>query len=88
MKRILFLGLVCVLSAGCGRGWLPLFRGAPCRGCAATSLPAPPQNTTNCVGCGTQSGYAPYENEIVYDSGAIVDDYYNNGVPPMTTLSE
>ncbi|MCA9129720.1 MAG: hypothetical protein KDB22_21690 [Planctomycetales bacterium] len=87
MKKIALFGLVCVLSSGCGRGWLPLHRGAPCHhGCPAPAVAAP---AANCAGCGTSTGYAPYDGEIVgssvIGSGALLDSgYYQEGIPLQT----
>lgn len=68
MKRIALLGLLLLLSSGCGRGWLPTLRGAACRGGCLTAAPAPLAANTGCADCANGYG-AAYNN---YDSGEII----------------
>jgi hypothetical protein len=95
MKKLAVLGLLIVLSSGCGRGWLPLSRGARCGDtCGANSLPAQP--AAGCAGCGSGygAGYSAYDGEVVdgsaYYGSSIVGDGYispapsGSTVPPMT----
>ena len=78
MKRIAFVGLLIVMTTGCGRGWLPTYwNGAPCNGC---SLPAPIHTNNGCNSCADGAvnlGYAPYEGEVI---GTGVDGYYDGQV--------
>jgi hypothetical protein len=95
MKKLAVIGLLVVLSSGCGRGWLPLTRGAPCGDTCGASLPAQP--SAGCVGCesGYGAGYSSYEGETMassgYYGGSVVGDGYISpapssgaAVPPMT----
>ncbi len=79
MRKIALLGLV-VLASGCGHGWLPLFRGAPCRSSCGTGAPAMPASyDSGCTNCGTSAGYSSdiggvmssdqYSGEIIGDTG-------------------
>ncbi len=80
MRQIALLGMLIVLSTGCGRSWMPyLFRGAPCQsGCGANApaLPAPLPADKGCTNCGNaaSAGYGVYEEEVVGG------DYYGSGV--------
>ncbi len=92
MKKLAVLGLLVVLSSGCGRGWLPLFRGAPCGDtCGANVLPAQPAG--GCVGCesGYGAGYSAYEGETIGSSGyygsSVVGDGYISPAPSGTTVA-
>ncbi len=88
MKRIALLGLI-VLFAGCGRCWLPIFRGAPCHsGCGLTAPALPASHETGCVGCanGVSAGYGSYDNEVysggdAYYDSAVVNNGIVGGVP-------
>ena len=84
MRKIALLGLLVVLGAGCGRGWLPLFRGAPCNSCAHAN-PAMPAPAPGCAPCGSRSGYGAYEGDVAgvegyYGAGVVGGDYYNGTV--------
>lgn len=78
MKKLALLGVLIVMSSGCGRGWLPMFRGAPCNG--NNCLPAP--MAANCNGCSPATmGYGGYENE--FSGGTYYGDeggYYDGGI--------
>ncbi|MFN3193297.1 MAG: hypothetical protein ACE361_22490 [Aureliella sp.] len=85
MKRIAFVSLLLICSAGCRGGLLSrLFHGEPCNGTCGLALPAP--TTTGCNSCATPSvtsGYPSYEGEYyggeVLD-GTVVDPYYGGVV--------
>ncbi len=87
MRKLVLLGLVCALTSGCGRGWLPMFRGAPCQG-TACGLNAPAMPTSydaGCSTCGTAAGYGSYDSGSVVSSdsyGGIVnsDSYYDGPI--------
>ncbi len=66
MKKLLVLSIAVAAFSGCGRGWLPLYQGAPCNTCA----PAP---QAACNDCGVTSGYAPYESDYIneYNLGPV-----------------
>ena len=91
MKKLAVLGLLVVLSTGCGRGWLPLFRGAPCGDTCGASLPAQP--AAGCVGCepGYGTGYSGYEGEVVgnsgYYSGPVIGDSYLAPSPSGSSMA-
>lgn len=92
MKKLAVFGLLVVLSSGCGRSWLPLFRGAPCGDtCGANTLPAQP--AAGCVGCaaGHGAGYSAYEDEVVGGSGyygsSLVGDGYISPAQGGTTIA-
>ena len=78
MKKLLLLGLLLSLSAGCGRGWLPCsFRGASCgNGGCIGAAPAVPQGCTACVE-GNAAGYGSYEGGV--SGGEIIGDSYYSG---------
>ena len=99
MKKLAVLGMLVVLTTGCGRGWLPIFRGAPCgtAGCVGAAHTLPPSIHGDCSDCGTNSvGYESYPGEVisgVYDGavigGGIINDsgYYGESVaPPMISM--
>lgn len=76
MKRIALLGLLLLLSSGCGRGWLPTRRGAACNGSCLTSAPIPASAGCNDCVTGYGAGYSGYDSgEIIGDSG-----YYGSTV--------
>ncbi len=79
MKKLVTVGLLIAFVAGCGRGWLPLYRGAPCRGCGLFRRPALVQPGP-CADCGTAAGYGDYEGAVsggeYYDGGTITQEYY------------
>ncbi len=96
MKKLAVLGLLVVLSSGCGRGWLPLYRGAPCGDtCGANVLPAQP--AAGCAGCesGYGTSYSAYEGEVIGSSGyygsSVIGEGYiapsisGTGVAPLTS---
>lgn len=79
MKKLLALTALVGTLTGCGQGWLPLYRGAPCNGCAP-SLPAAP--TAACTDCGTTSGYAQYDgfsDGYAADGQIVGGPYYSDG---------
>ena len=82
MRKFVLLGLLVALSTGCGRGWLPLFRGAPCYGtCGVPALPAALNTEAGCAGCGsTAASYGSYESEVpsgsYYGGETVVGDGY------------
>jgi hypothetical protein len=79
MKRIALLGVLVLLSSGCGRGWLPT-RGAACNAGCLTSAPAAhAQPTPGCSDCAAAGYGASYSG---YDSGQILGDtgYYENTI--------
>ncbi|MCC7336972.1 MAG: hypothetical protein IT422_17920 [Pirellulaceae bacterium] len=86
MRKVVLFGVVLALASGCGRGWLPLFRGAPCNnnGCCASAIPA--SYGSGCANCDSSAGYSDYQNEFsggdnysggsnYYSGGAITGDY-------------
>jgi hypothetical protein len=78
MKKLLLLGLLLSLSTGCGRGWMPWFRGASCgNGGCIGAAPALPQGCNTCAG-GNSAGYGGYSEGAV-SSGEIVSDYSYGG---------
>ncbi len=94
MRKLVLLGLVFTLASGCGRGWLPIFRGAPCNtgscGIAAPALPA--SYDAGCTDCGYTTGYDSYDTGVVSggDSyGGVVngDTYYGSGVIDSGTVN-
>ncbi|GAB5402380.1 MAG: hypothetical protein Aurels2KO_06110 [Aureliella sp.] len=87
MKKLFALAALTATFTGCGQGWLPLYRGAPCNGCAP-SLPAAP--TAACNDCGTTSGYAQYDGYNVGDiDGTIVGGpYYGPETPAMQDITQ
>jgi hypothetical protein len=84
MRKIALLGLVLLLSNGCGRGhgWLPFFRGARCNtncGMPGTAPALPASYETGCTNCTTGAGYGSYEGfsgDTYYGGGVITNDYY------------
>lgn len=84
MRKIALLGLFVVLTTGCGRGWLPIFRGAPCQsGCglpAAGSLPG----CNNCggatAGYGSYDGSEYYSGDVLGDGTVAGSGYYGDGI--------
>ena len=84
MKKLAWLGLIVVVSSGCGRCWSSLFRGDRCAppACGAPGLMGPLAN--GCAPCGA-AGYAGYDSALsgvggYYDSGVASGDYYNGQV--------
>ena len=82
MKKLTLIGMLVVLSLGCGRSWLPL-RGASCRGGCGQTPPAP--QLPSCDPCSTTSGYANYESEMVtgdtyYGGNVLGGDYYDGTI--------
>lgn len=76
MRKLVLLGVVLVLSSGCGRGWLPMFRGAPCNGnSCAPAMPA--SYDSGCTNCPTAAGYGQYSGE--YSSGETLGGNYYGG---------
>lgn len=86
MKKIALLGLVVLLS-GCGRCWLPMFRGAPCQGtCGLPAMPA--SHETGCSGCaeGTTAGYGSYDGGVI-NEGIVGGEVFNDsGYYPGTVV--
>lgn len=87
MRKLVLLGLVITLASGCGRGWLPMFRGARCNsgicGVGATALPA--AYDAGCANCGHAAGYEGYNSGEVIggeSSGGVssADSYYGSDV--------
>lgn len=81
MRKLVLLGLVFALASGCGRGWLPMFRGAPCRGnaCGLTAPALPAAYDAGCNNCGQSAGFGDYQGSG--DSfGLSSDNYYDGGV--------
>ncbi len=81
MRKLVLLGVGLVLASGCGRGWLPCFRGAACNSgiCGAPAMPA--SYDSNCAGCGSAaSGYGDYEGEAISNEGYSSEGYYGGGV--------
>lgn len=97
MSKFVWIGLLCVLASGCGRGWLPIFRGAPCNR-PACGLTAPAGYDSGCVGCGQAAGFGGYElggeslGDGYYDGGVIVGGSYPSAEglasPPMAPLPQ
>ncbi len=85
MKKLVLIGVVCMSTVGCGRGWLPLFRGAPCTSnCAAPALPAA-LPSAGCNDCGgVSAGYSPYDTTVLggeYMGGQVIGgDYLGESV--------
>lgn len=84
MRKLLLLGLVFALASGCGRGWLPMFRGAPCNtgvcGVAAPTLPT--AYGAGCNNCGQAAGYGSYNDGLSTSDGfgsALSGDIYYGG---------
>lgn len=69
MKKLLLLSAVLVASTGCSGSWRQMYRGSPCNGCSAPTLPA----ASSCSDCGTSSGYAPS-----YGSSSFGDSSYQS----------
>ncbi|MCA9193054.1 MAG: hypothetical protein KDB03_14870 [Planctomycetales bacterium] len=71
MRKLFLAALLLSSVAGCGRGWLPLYRGAHCCGSA---LPAAPASLGN--GCSTcdpvlnygNYGQSYYDNQVISES--------------------
>lgn len=83
MKKMTLLVVLIAASTGCGRSWLPLFRGAPCSGvCGAPNLPPAP--AAGCQGCEGSygAGYADYNGHAAIGSG------YYGGQLGETVLGE
>ncbi|GIW96881.1 MAG: hypothetical protein KatS3mg111_0214 [Pirellulaceae bacterium] len=83
MKRMVIIGLSLALLTGCGRGWLPLYRGAPCRGCGLLPNPLLRQ-PASCAPCNeAQVGYESYPGEVVggeYIEGELPPGDYYGGI--------
>ena len=78
MRKLVLIGLLVSMSTGCGRCWLPLFRGAPCRD--NCPLPAAPIADAGCNGCNsTVSAYPSYEGEV-YGSGVVGGEIISGGI--------
>ncbi len=77
MKKLLLLTVSVAVLTGCGQGWLPLYRGAPCNGCAAPAIPA----SAGCNDCGVSRGYASYDGVI--DGQSYYDGVIYDGSAPM-----
>ena len=91
MRKIALVGMFVVLGAGCGRGWLPLFHGAPCRGCGVPSVVAPPLDTSaGCSGCAgsVTSSYGGYDGEVIGESVIGDSGYYGSQVLGESVISE
>lgn len=91
MRKLVLFGVVLALASGCGRGWLPMFRGAPCNGsgCCAPAMPASYGN--GCATCGNSAGYGDYQGDNsggetaggeiyggesnYYNGGTVIGDY-------------
>ena len=102
MRKVVLFGVVLALASGCGRGWLPLFRGAPCNnnGCCASAIPA--SYGSGCANCDSSAGYSDYQNEFsggdnysggsnYYSDGAIGGDYSlqgSIGSPSMSPVTQ
>ena len=94
MRKCLLLGVILALSSGCGRGWLPMFRGAPCN----NNVCAPASYDRGCTNCPTAAGYGEYSGEYsgvetlggnYYNGGIVSEDYPIQGsVSPMQPLSQ
>lgn len=89
MKKLLGLGLLLVLSTGCGHRLLPgIFRGGRCNGCGmgglGASLPAEPVAAGGeCTNCSDATvGYGSYEGS------AVEGDYYSGGVINENVISD
>ena len=92
MKKIALIGLVVLLSSGCCRGWLPIFRGAPCGsncGLTGAAPTLPVAHGSGCGDCPTGASYGNYETPLAgsgagYESypGEIIGgtDYYGGNV--------
>lgn len=84
MRRLVLLGLVLTLASGCGRGWLPMFRGAKCHsgicGVGAPALPA--TYDAGCSNCGHSAGYnsADVSGGESYSGISNADSYYGGDV--------
>ncbi len=80
MRKLVLLGVGLVLASGCGRGWLPCFRGAPCNSgvCGAPAMPA--SYDSGCAGCGAASGYGDYDGESTSNDGYSNEGYYGGTV--------
>ncbi len=87
MRKLVLLGLVLTLASGCGRGWLPMFRGARCNsgicGAGATALPA--AYDAGCANYGQTAGYEGYDSREViggesYGGVSSADSYYGGDV--------
>ncbi|RMF40460.1 MAG: hypothetical protein D6753_11740 [Planctomycetota bacterium] len=91
MKKLVTVGLLIALLAGCGRGWLPLYRGAPCRGCGLFRRPAMLQPAP-CADCPTAAGYGNYDGSIsggeYLDGEVITEEYYPSTVPGGSSTTE
>ncbi len=74
MKKLIVLAVLVAACSGCGRGWLPLFRGDSCTSCASPALPPAPATCNGGCAPGYSSSYAGIEGESYSGSG-----YYDNG---------
>lgn len=81
MKKLVLLGLVLTLATGCGRSWLPMFRGASCLGggCGVAAPALPPAYGTGCSNCGQSAGYSSYDDGSLYSGGVVSGDTYYGG---------
>jgi len=85
MRKLLLLGLVFTLASGCGRGWLPMFRGAPCQSgvCGVNAPTLPAAYDAGCHNCGQSAGYGSYDDGLSMSSGsygsALGGDIYYGG---------
>ncbi len=84
MRKLVLFGVILALTSGCGRGWLPIFRGAPCNsgGCCAPAIPA--SYGSGCSTCGNSAGYSDYQggvsgSEIYSDDSLSGSNYYDGG---------
>ena len=86
MKKLVLLIALLAACNGCGRGWLPFFRGDACGGgiCGAPALPPAP--AAPCAGCeGTYgANYPSYAGETVIGGSG----YYDGQVLGETILGE
>lgn len=87
MRKLVLLGLVLTLASGCGRGWLPMFRGARCHSgiCGVGASALPTAYDAGCNNCGHAAGYEGYDSgEAIsgesYGGISGADSYYGGDV--------